>query len=63
MSEQKVPIQERTQTPSHANRGQSEVVSVIRHTVASGKERLCFTLCGTRALARLGIPIAPHPIL
>ena len=38
MSEQKVKIQERTQTPSHANRGQSEVVSVIRHTVASGKE-------------------------
>jgi antibiotic biosynthesis monooxygenase (ABM) superfamily enzyme len=38
MSEQNVPIQERTQTPSHANRSQPEVVSVIRHTVASGKE-------------------------
>jgi hypothetical protein len=25
--------------------------------------RLCFTLCGTRALARLGMPIDPHPIL
>ena len=24
---------------------------------------LCFTLCGTRALARLGMPITPHPIL
>jgi hypothetical protein len=32
-------------------------------SVALPFERLCFTLCGTRALARLGMPIGHTTIL